>query len=113
MLSSDPLSPELAYLSNVEACSDYGAELAKIVELAIPRIPVIESATGLDDEASNAGACSDNQSYVNFYSLYSLVYSCWIFRVLGGTSDDPDGVMLPSCQDLFLVLTYINLPKIL
>ena len=102
----------MAYPSDVEACSDSGAELAKIVESAIPEVLVVESATGLDDEASDAGAGSDNQSYVYLYSFYSLVYSSSIFRVLGSNSGDPDGVMLPSCQDPFLVPTYINLPKI-
>lgn len=65
-------SGELIYPSDAEAWSDSGVgdtNLAKTVESAISKLPVVESATGVDAKASDAGAMAidarpecDNQS---------------------------------------------------
>jgi hypothetical protein len=56
---------ELVYPSDIEALSVPGVantDLANSIELAIPNHPAIESATGVDSDAGEAGADSDVQS---------------------------------------------------
>lgn len=68
-------SGQLAYPLDI-AWSDSGVGGTKHakVEPATPKLPVIELATGVNANASEAGADADVQLYVVFCSLYSLAY---------------------------------------